>query len=65
MNKSSVSLSGKAKKFSLQSSLPEFKHIDGGNDDLLNQILWFASKGNTPYPKQMILPKKERKDTDD
>jgi hypothetical protein len=65
MNKSSVSLSGKAKKFSLQSSLPEFKHIDGGNDDLLNHILWFASKGNTPYPKQMILPKKERKDTDD
>jgi len=65
MNKSSVSLSGKAKKFSQQSSLPEFKHIDGGNDDLLNRILWFAAKGNTPYPKQMILPKKERKDLDD
>lgn len=65
MNKSTASLSGKAKKFSQQSSLPEFDHIDGGNDDLLNRILWFASKGNTPYPKRMTLPKKERKDSDD
>lgn len=62
MNKSSASLSGKAKKYSLLSSLPEFEHIDGGNDDLLNHILWFASKGSTPYPKQMTLPKKEREE---
>ncbi|MEO6705382.1 MAG: alkaline phosphatase family protein, partial [Ginsengibacter sp.] len=65
MNKSAVSLSGKAKKFALQSSLPEFGHIDGGNDDLLNRILWFAAKGNTPYPKQMTLSKKDQKDIDD
>jgi YVTN family beta-propeller protein len=65
MNQSASSLSGKAKKFALQSSLPEFDHIDGGNDDLLNRILWFASKGNTPYPKQMTLPKKDQKDEDD
>jgi len=65
MNKSTASLSGKAKKFSQQSSLPEFAHIDAGNDDLLNRILWFASKGNTPYPKGMTLQKKERKDSDD
>jgi hypothetical protein len=65
MNQSASSLSGKAKKFALQSSLPEFDHIDGGNDDLLNRILWFASKGNTPYPKQMTLPKKDQKDDDD
>ncbi|MGN6539958.1 MAG: alkaline phosphatase family protein [Ginsengibacter sp.] len=65
MNKSAVSLSGKAKKFTLLSSLPEFDHIDGGNDDLLNRILWFASKGNTPYPKHMTVSKKERKGGDD
>ncbi|MGI8636820.1 MAG: alkaline phosphatase family protein, partial [Segetibacter sp.] len=65
MNKATASLKGKAKKYSKLSSLPEFDHIDGGNDDLLNRILWFAAKGNTPYPKKMILPKKERKDDDD
>ncbi len=65
MNKSSASLSGKAKKFSVASSSPEFNHIDGGNDDLLNRILWFDSKGNAPYPKELTLSKKERKDDDD
>jgi hypothetical protein len=24
--------------------------VDSGNDDLLNRILWFAEKGNAPYP---------------
>jgi len=65
MNKSTASLKGKAKKFAEQSMLPEFAHIDGGNDDLLNRILWFASKGNTPYPKENTLPKEDRKDADD
>ena len=65
MNKRTASLKGKAKKFAEQSMLPEFAHIDGGNDDLLNRILWFASKGNTPYPKENTLPKGERKDVDD
>ena len=65
MNKGTASLTGKAKKFAELSMLPEFDHIDGGNDDLLNRILWFASKGNTPYPKQHTLPKEDRKDDDD
>jgi len=65
MNKSTASLKGKAKKFAQLSMLPEFAHIDGGNDDLLNRILWFASKGNTTYPKGHTLPKTERKDDDD
>jgi hypothetical protein len=30
--------------------LPEFEGVDTGNDDLLNRILWYAAKGNTPYP---------------
>jgi putative aminopeptidase FrvX len=30
--------------------LPEFDGVDAGNDDLLNRILWFAAKGNIPYP---------------
>jgi hypothetical protein len=65
MNKAAVSLSGKAKKYTLLSSSPQFDHIDSGNDDLLNRIVWFASMGNKPYPKKMTLPKKERKDDDD
>lgn len=65
MNKSAASLTGKAKKYALLSSLPDFDHIDSGNDDLLNRILWFASMGKKPYPRQMTLPKKERKDEDD
>ena len=65
MNKSVASLTGKAKEYAILSSSPEFDHIDGGNDDLLNRILWFAAKGNEPYPKKMTIPKRERKDDDD
>jgi len=50
MNKPIVSLSGKALYYAKKSMLPEFSGIDSGNDDLLNRILWFAAKGNTPYP---------------
>ncbi len=65
MNKSTGSLNGKAKQYSILSSLPEFDHIDGGSDDLLNRIIWFAAKGSEPYPKRMTVPKKLRKDDDD
>jgi hypothetical protein len=65
MNKSAASLTGKAREYALLSSKPEFDHIDSGNDDLLNRILWFAAKGNQPYPKKMTIPKKDRKDDDD
>ncbi|HUX57228.1 MAG TPA: bifunctional YncE family protein/alkaline phosphatase family protein [Bacteroidales bacterium] len=50
MNPSMLSLKGKALHFAKQSMLPEFDGVDAGNDDLLNRILWFASKGNVPYP---------------
>ena len=65
MNKSSASLKGKAKEYAILSASPQFDHIDGGNDDLLNRILWFAAKGNQSYPKKMTIPKKKRKDDDD
>lgn len=50
MNPELTSLSGKALHFARKSLLPEFDGIDSGNDDLMNRILWFASKGSTPYP---------------
>jgi YVTN family beta-propeller protein len=43
-------LSGKALYYAKKSMLPEFDGVDSGNDDLLNRILWFAAKGNAPYP---------------
>ncbi len=50
MNPPLSSLSGKALHFAKQSLLPEFDGIDTGSDDILNRILWFAVKGNKPYP---------------
>jgi YVTN family beta-propeller protein len=46
------SLKGKALHYARKSLLPEFDGIDTGNDDLLNRILWFAEKGNAPYPSK-------------
>lgn len=64
MNKGTAFLTGKAKQYALLSASSQFDKIDNGNDDLLNRILWFAAKGNQPYPKKMTIPKKERKDDD-
>jgi YVTN family beta-propeller protein len=50
MNAPLKSLSGKALNYAKKSMLPEFDGVDSGNDDLLNRILWFAAKGNAPYP---------------
>lgn len=50
MNPQLVSLNGKALHFAKKSMLPEFERVDAGNDDLLNRILWYAAKGNIPYP---------------
>jgi YVTN family beta-propeller protein len=52
MNPQLSSLNGRALHFARKSLLPEFDGIDSGDDDLLNRILWFASKGNTPYPSK-------------
>ena len=65
MNKTAATLTGKAKKFAILSSMPEFDHLDAGDDDLFNTILWFAAKGNKPYPRAMTLPKKLRKDEEE
>jgi YVTN family beta-propeller protein len=66
MNPEPTALSGKARHYALMSATSQYDHIDGGNDDLLNHILWFEAMGSKPYPGGMILPKKERmKDNDD
>jgi hypothetical protein len=50
LNPPLFSLRGRALHFAKKSMLPEFDGVDKGDDDLLNRILWFAEKGNTPYP---------------
>jgi YVTN family beta-propeller protein len=46
-------LKGKALYYAKASSLPEYDHIDGGRDDLLNHILWYAAKGKKLYPQKL------------
>lgn len=57
MNPPLTSLTGKALHYAKESMRPEFKGVDTGNDDLLNRILWYAAKGNTPYPAKFAAAK--------
>ncbi len=52
MNKSLAELKGQARHFARKSMDPQFDHIDAGEDDLLNRIIWFAMKGKTKYPSK-------------
>jgi hypothetical protein len=47
------SLKGAALHYAQLSSKPEYDHIDGGNDDVMNRILWFAGKGKKAYPAKL------------
>lgn len=50
MNKGLSELKGKAAYFARLSASRVFKEVDGGEDELMNRILWFAAKGEVPYP---------------
>jgi YVTN family beta-propeller protein len=54
------SLKGAARHYAKLSLRPEYDHIDGGNDDIMNRILWFAAKGKKAYPAKLA-----GKDADD
>ncbi|MGI4020967.1 MAG: bifunctional YncE family protein/alkaline phosphatase family protein [Janthinobacterium lividum] len=53
MNRNLSALKGKALLYAKQSMRPEYDHIDGGNDDVLNRILWYNRKGNNKYPAHL------------
>jgi hypothetical protein len=53
INPKLAALRGKALYFAKASSKPEFDHVDGGRDDLLNRILWYAAKGKKTYPVKL------------
>ncbi|MDB5284908.1 MAG: beta-propeller fold lactonase family protein [Bacteroidota bacterium] len=50
MNKDQSMLKGQELNYAILSADPQFDKLDGGNDDLLNRILWFAAKGKKAYP---------------
>ena len=52
MNKPLSALKGTELHFARKSLEPQFDHIDAGEDDLFNRILWFAMKGKQAYPKK-------------
>ena len=56
MNNELSELSGKAHLFARLSMRPEYDHLDAGNDDILNRILWFSSKGDALYPEALVGP---------
>ncbi|HVX27680.1 MAG TPA: bifunctional YncE family protein/alkaline phosphatase family protein [Parafilimonas sp.] len=59
MNRSVSELNGKAKQYAAASMQPQYDHIDGGDDNLLNRIIWYSTMGKKPYPKQMTLQVKD------
>ncbi|HAH26060.1 MAG TPA: phosphoesterase [Prolixibacteraceae bacterium] len=54
MNPILTALKGTALHFAQKSMEPQFDGIDSGNDDLFNQILWYAMKGKAKYPKRYV-----------
>lgn len=51
MNPELINLHGKALYYAKISLTRQYDGMDSGNDALLNNILWFAAKGDRPYPK--------------
>jgi hypothetical protein len=50
MNKHFAQLSGKALYYARLSANSVFKDIDGGDDEMMNRILWYDAKGKENYP---------------
>jgi hypothetical protein len=61
MNKSLAELKGTALYYARKSMEPQFDHIDQGDDDLFNRIIWFAMKGKEMYPRK-FSGKEEKED---
>lgn len=50
MNKPLSALKGREKKFALKSMNEVYDEVDGGEDDEMNEIIWFYTKGRQRYP---------------
>jgi YVTN family beta-propeller protein len=54
MNRPLADLKGKALHLAKLSISGHFYKIDEGDEELFNKVLWFAAKGNTPYPGRFV-----------
>jgi hypothetical protein len=52
MNKELSQINGKELHYARKSMLPQFDHVDAGNDDLFNRIIWYATNGKKSYPSK-------------
>jgi len=59
MNKPLSSLRGRALHYARESVEQAEEGIDTGEDELMNEILWFATKGNAPYPRFRMATDKQ------
>lgn len=50
MNKPLSALRGREKRYALQSMDEVYNEVDGGEDDEMNRIIWFATKGRKKFP---------------
>jgi len=50
MNKPLNALRGKERRYALESMNELFEEVDGGEDDAMNRIVWYYTKGNKRYP---------------
>jgi len=62
MNPGLDALNGRALYYAKKSMEPQFEHIDSGNDELLNRIIWYATRGKERYPKAFSDGKEEDDD---
>lgn len=63
LNKSLSALKGKELYYAQQSLETMVEEgIDNGKDDLMNRILWFATKGEQPYPERRGRHKEAEED---
>ncbi len=54
LNPPATALTGEAKWYAVLSPrIPHERYRTAADDDLLNRILWFASKGDVPYPAHL------------
>jgi hypothetical protein len=51
MNKPLSALKGREKKYALKSMNEVYNEVDGGEDDDMNEIIWFYTKGRKNYPR--------------
>jgi hypothetical protein len=52
MNPELSSLRGKALYYAKKSMESQFDHVDAGDDQLLNRIIWSAVRGKESYPRE-------------